>query len=171
MNEALREAYARADATVLHLDTLELRHPQFQDGVIRLDSYDVDIGIGLEANAPLNGGETVQFFANGMDVSMPSISTDPDGEVIAQIDGVSGFLQPYFGNANKTQIPIEATVRPIGYDVTKKTALDVLEIRHLQVRHVQIRLATIVLTMGYTNSANIEFPAINYTADSHPGLY
>lgn len=171
MNEALKEAYARADATVRHLDTLELRHSAFQDGVIRLVSYDFDIGVGLEANAPINGGQVVSFFANGMDVSMPSVNTDPDGEVIARIDGVSGFLQPYLSNANVSREPINATVRPIGYDVTKKVALDVLEIRHLQVRHVQVGLASIVITMGYTNSANIEFPSISYNAETHPGLY
>lgn len=169
LSAAHKEAYARAQVDVRHLIALELRHSAW--GVLRMIDYDIDIDVALEAGAPANAGQTVEFVAHAMEVREPEISTEPDSTVSLRLDGVSGVLQPLLYDAMQVIEPVLVTVRPLGYNVTTDTVLGVVGALHLEMRTATVTPEQVVMVCGFTNSANQDFPNDNYTPESHPGLY
>ena len=79
---ALREAYASAPSDVVILHTLELRHPSFVDDdsqpiAIRVVRDNQNLTARMEATAPLNAFEMVEFIAMGFDLELPPVDTAP----------------------------------------------------------------------------------------------
>lgn len=169
LTAAQKQAYARAHSSTVHLWALELRHPSFP-APLRVVQHNEDISLTLETGAPADGDTLQLFTALAFRMKEPDISTEPDSTLTVQADGVSGAVQPYLATANQSSTPIEATLRPFSFDVVGKTVGEMLGVVHLQVRHISITKVSVSLKMGYTNSANRAFPAVNYTATSNPGL-
>lgn len=171
LTPAQREAYARAKTTLIHLWSLEFRHPAF--GVpLRMVGYDArdDLLLPLEDGAPVDGGTTQAFACLAVDVPEPVINTEADTQIRIQIDGVPGAIQPYLSSANETSIPINVTVRPYAYDVATKAIEGPMGVMHLQVRNVGFSGTSVAVVLGYTNPANRSFPSANYTPETNPGL-
>jgi Domain of unknown function (DUF1833) len=169
LTAAQKEAYARAHTSTVHLWALEFRHPTFS-GPLRVVQYKDDITLTLEVNAPIDGGTSQLFTALAFQMKEPDVNTEPDSTLTVQVDGVSGAVQPLFATANQSYTPIEVTLRPFTYDVVGQVVGETLGVIHLQVRHIAVTKKSVSLQMGYTNSANRAFPAVNYTAQSNPGL-
>ncbi len=117
LSQALREAYASAPSDVVILHTLELRHPSFLDDdgepiAIRVVRDNQDLTARLEASAPLNGGQMVNFIAMGFDLELPPIDTAPVPEISITLDNVSREIVKHLDAASDSQSKIEVTYRP-----------------------------------------------------------
>lgn len=171
MSQATREAYARASSKVIHLQCVELRNAQFPLGVLRMVNHSVDVTITLESGAPLNGGLPATFIGRGMDISEPARSDEPDSPFSIRFDGVDGATQGAIYNARQAGAPVYATVRPVAYDVLTETPLDPIGALHLELQSALTDMDTVILTLGYSNSANDAFPFKFYNPTTHGGLY
>lgn len=169
LSPAQREAYARANTSLIHLPALEFRHPVFAEP-LRVVNYDRNLELPLESYAPVNEGEVVEFAGLACEIKEPDIDTQVDSTFNIQIDGVSGFAQPLLALANRTAQPIEATVRFYAYNLATGIADGPVGVIHLQVRSMSVTKTAVALTLGYTNTANKSFPAQKYTVESNPGL-
>lgn len=169
LSPAQREAYARANSSLIHLPAIEFRHPVLATP-LRVVSYDKNISMPLEIGAPVNGGTAVEFLGLVCSIKESDIDTQVDSTVSVQIDGVSGYVQPLLALANRTNIPVEATVRFYSYNVKTGVVDGPVGIIHQQVRSMSVTKTSVALTLGYTNSANKAFPSQLYTVTSNPGL-
>jgi hypothetical protein len=169
LTAAQKQAYARAHSSTVHLYALELRHPSFVSP-IRIVQHKDDITLTHEASAPEDPGASVLYTALGFQLKEPEVNSEPDSTISIQVDGVSGAVQPYLNVANLSYVPIEASIRPFSYDTVAQSVGEMMGVIHLQVRHIRINKTSVVLTLGYTNSANRTFPFVFYTADNSPGL-
>jgi hypothetical protein len=170
MSQAIREAYARAGSTTVHLLALEMRHYTWP-APARVINHKVAVSITLEATAPANPGESVTFTALAMEIKEPEIGTDPAGEMEIRMDGVAGSMQPLFDAANSTGVPVDATIRAVALNSSNNSVIGVFTPYDLQVKEVQIGLADIGVTFGRVSPVNQPFPAINYGPDTYPQLY
>ena len=114
---ALREAYASAPSDVVILHTLELRHPSFIDDdnqpmAIRVVRDNQNLTVRMEATAPLNAGEMVQFIAMGFDLELPPVDTAPVPEIFITLDNVSREIVTHLDRAAESQDKIKITYRP-----------------------------------------------------------
>lgn len=114
---ALREAYASAPSDVVILHTLELRHPSFIDDdgqamAIRVVRDNQNLTARMEATAPLNAGEMVEFIAMGFDLELPPVDTAPVPEISITLDNVSREIVTHLDRAAESQDKIEITYRP-----------------------------------------------------------
>lgn len=169
LTTAEKEAYARVGINVDTIWTIELRHSTFP-APLRIVNHDFDITHTLEPSAPADAGQSVLFSALAFDFEEPSTSGDPDALVRAQIDGVTGLLQPYIAAAGETVEAIEATLRELTYDVADQVVLQQPSTFHLQVRQSRSTMVSIAIEMARINSANLPFPNVYYTPASNPAL-
>lgn len=169
MTPAQREAYARANTSLIHLAAIEFRHPTFV-APLRITDYDSDVNLPLEVGAPVNGGTTVLFAGVACDIKPPDIDDQVDAVTSIQIDGVSGLVQTLLANANDSNVPIDATLRFYSFNINTGVADGPVGVIHQQVRNIAVNKTSVAVSMGYTNSANNPFPAQKYTSYSNPGL-
>jgi Domain of unknown function (DUF1833) len=163
MTPAQREAYARANTSLIHLAAIEFRHPTFASE-IRLVNYDVDLTL------PVDSGASVLFVGAGCEIKPPDIDDQVDAVTSIQIDGVSGIVQGLLANANDSIVPIDATLRFYSFNIKTNVADGPVGVIHQQVRNVAVTKTSVAIALGYTNSANKSFPSQKYTSYSNPGL-
>ena len=126
--EAIEEAYASAPAGVAAWDTLELRHPMLDAPQRFVLDHGEKIGetepddfgntqdihgrlLRLEADAPVNAGETVAFLATAFEVRRPESSADRPPEMAIILDNVPGDLMAAFGPAAASGQEVDLTYR------------------------------------------------------------
>jgi len=150
LTPAQREAYARAQTSVNDLFSVELRHSTFPQPV-RLITYDQDISITLEGNAPANPGETVVF--QGVSFKRPdqTVDTEPGNTLTVVASGISNQVLPYLNVANETLEPIAATVRWVAYDVRTAEVIGMSRPSEMQVRNFRTGMLSVQMTLGFTN--------------------
>jgi hypothetical protein len=114
MTQAWAEAAASNDKNEVMLPTIELIHSTFvENGApapIRAVRNSVDLNLKLEAEAPLNGGQTVAFKAIPFDVDMPRIGS-LGAECKIRLDNVGREAVPYLRQATQGNEPIVAIMR------------------------------------------------------------
>lgn len=150
LSPAQKEAYARAKTTTVDLFSFELRHAQFPEP-IRMISYDKNIMLTLEATAPANPGETVEFTGVAFEAPQESINTEPGNGFTVAVGGISAQALPYLNAANETTTPIEVTVRYVAYDSRLNTVIGVSRPMEMQVRGFRTTITAVQMTLGYTN--------------------
>lgn len=170
VSEAIKEAYARAGSTTIHLIALELRHIVWPSPV-RMINHRTDITLTLENDAPANPGEEALFIATGMQVQEPALGTEPAGEMDIVLDGVAGSIHALIDAANGSSSPIDATVRAVALDSSNDSVIDVFTPYDLQVKSVAISLADVSVTFGRISPVNMKFPGIRYAPETYPQLY
>jgi hypothetical protein len=170
LSAAVKEAYARAGSTTRHLISIEFLHSTFPSP-LRLVGFDKPILITLEASAPVNPGQSVAFTGIGMEGQEPAFDGETDPQMSVRLDGVSGQLNPLFAGAITTEEPIRAIVRTIAYNVATDATIGIAGIYDLQVNAVNFDLLSVTVSMSFINVANVDFPRIKYSPDSHPSLY
>jgi hypothetical protein len=169
LTTAQKEAYARAHSARSELWALEFRHSTF-GGIIRLVNFGQDVTLPIETGAPEDAGTNQLFTGTLFRFTPPDQGTEPEASLTAQIDGVSGALQPYLVAANETAEPIECTVRAYLYDVSTLTVIEPMTVLHLQVRNISLTNVSVAVALGYRNASNQEFPRVRYTPTSNPTL-
>jgi hypothetical protein len=157
LSDAHKEAYARAQVDMRHLRAIELSHSTF--GTIRLVNYTSDITVDGDV-----------YTAHAMEIKEPDISIDANNDLGVRIDGASGMLQPLLYDASQVPETLLVTLKPFGYNVTTGTVSLIGEL-NLEMKGAAVTSEQVVLSCGFVNSANLSFPSVNYTNQSHPGLY
>lgn len=150
LTPAQREAYARAETSTVDLFSFELRHSTFPQPV-RMISYDQNISIELEENAPANPGETVEFMGVAFKAPAESIDTEPGNTLTVAVSGISNQVLPYLNVANETLEPIACTVRHVAFHTKTDTVIGVGRPIEMQVRNFNVGMLTVQMTLGFTN--------------------
>jgi hypothetical protein len=173
-SKALFEAHANADSGEPELITLALYHPSFVDA----DGNDAAIYVvrdyeplraTLEQDAPLSAGKEVTFLPVLFDITLPEESdTSQAPTVNITIDNASRELMPYLREASSSQTQIDVIVRI--YMPSDTSAPHEDPPMRLVLRDVQCGVDTVSATSCNADLANLKFPSLLYTQDSHPGL-
>ena len=116
-SQALKEAYASAPVDQVILDTLEIRHPAFVDdqgnpAAARIVRGYENIFATLEADAPMNPGQQVEFIAVPFDFTLPGFEEGRVPELSITLDNVGRELQGWLEAAASSPQVMEATYRP-----------------------------------------------------------
>ena len=154
LSAALAEAYASAPTSVVILHTLEFRHSAFS-APIRVVMDHQNLTATLEAGAPANPGEAVEFLAYAFDVKLPDASSGRMPELEITIDNIDQVIEENIELAAGSTEKIEVTYRPyLSTDLT----------------HVEATVFQVSARAGFRNLGNLGFPNQDYTAERFPGL-
>lgn len=173
LSKALKEAYASAPSDIVLLHTLELRHPSFRDEnnnptAIRVVRDHANHYCGLENDAPIDAGKTVEFIAMGFDMELPPVESIPVPEITLTLDNVSTEIIQYLDQAVETQEMIEMTYRPyLSNDLSYPQMNPPIT---LVITHITVDIFKITATARMMDIGNKSFPAENYTVKRFPGL-
>lgn len=110
LSEAIKEAYASAGSDSVILETLEFRHPSFL-APIRVVNDHANLTAALEAGAPLNGGEAVEFLRFAFRFTRPEVTNLGSAEVDIEIDNADSSIIAYLDVAAQTDQLIEGSYR------------------------------------------------------------
>lgn len=176
-SDALAEAYASAPLADIILATIELRHPSF-DSPLRLVadtgqilSLDPEPVFGhmltLEADAPENGGESVQFFACGFDFSLPDQQEGQLPSVNVAIDNVAYLLTPELDKLVGVRAKLALTYRE--YLASDPTTPQFI-LNGLTMSNVASNLTRVSGQASFADLINRSFPGVVYRAKDFPGL-
>lgn len=173
-SEAMAEARAFARVDEPELLTLAFYHSAF------VDSFGAEIALyvvndfaaleaTIEADAPLDGGETVTFEPVPMRVVFPEESDDnrTPGASIG-ISNVLRALSPHLRAAAGTMEPVRMIARtylPSDTSAPHEMPPLSLELTGAETDGVNVRFGA-----SYGDVTNFPFPAVTYTADGFPAL-
>lgn len=112
-----KPAYASNPVGQVIIDTLEFRYPSFIDdngnpAAFRVVNQYQDVFAALEASAPLQAGQTVQFMGFAFGVTLPGFEEGQTPALKITIDNIGRELMTQLGAATTSQQPIEVTYRP-----------------------------------------------------------
>lgn len=173
LSEALKEAYASApDDTIYH--TLELRHPDFLDEsgdvvAIRVVRDFDSLSATLEADAPMNPGETVAFEPLMFDFALPNeVEGNAEPEITITLDNATRLLMPYLDIAVQSGSPVEVTYRPyLASDLTEPHMNPPLNLVFVS---FEASVTTVTGRATFGDFANKSFPASLYDDSNWPSL-
>lgn len=116
LQAALEEAWASAPDDVIVLETLEIMHDTLTTPIrlVRwpvVDSQPVIFKLRLEATAPIDGGEVVEFIGAPFEITLPDQEMGTIGSFTISIDGVDDLLDEYMRNAALSGGVISAVFR------------------------------------------------------------
>ena len=173
LSQALAEAYASAPSDVVILHTLEIRHPTFvdddgNDTAVRVVRDNRDLTATLEASAPLQNGEEVEFIAMGFDLELPPIDTAPVPEITVTLDNVTRELTKHLDSAVESQDMIEITYRPYLNNDTSGPQID--PPLTLVLTEVSVNVAHVTGKARMLDIGNKAFPSETYNASRFAGL-
>lgn len=166
LSAAIREAYA-SNPGVAILHTLEFRHPSFE-APIRVVHDHQNLLATLEAAAPLNPGEVVEFEAFEFDAKLPDVASGRMPELQIIIDNIDQVIEEQIELAAGSADKIEVTYRP--YLETDLTAPHMDPPLTLTLTHVEATVFKVQARAGFRNLGNLGFPREDYTAERFPGL-
>ncbi len=158
---AHQEALARVNVNVRELSCIEFRHPTFPNPV-RWVEYDENITLTLEADAPVNAGEEVEF--QWVNVRVPEIpaGTEPGPTAQIELAMVSGDFDPYLRAAVEYGQPIAVTTRVFAWNVKERTFQGYRAIQHLELKDATLSDTSLRGTIGYNNDNQKLFPSSLY---------
>lgn len=169
LSEALKEVYASAPTDIVHLETLEIRHPAFTQPIRVVKDY-VNLSAKLEATAPLEAGEVVEFIAFAFDLTLPEVQDSGVPELEIKMDNIAvEILQN-----------IELAMPQIDkLEVTYRIYLDVDAVSHgphnnpplhLTVTSVSADSRVITAKASIADFVHKRFPSKDYDDVTFPGL-
>jgi len=173
LTDAITEAYAACPTDVVIYDTLEIRHPSFQDEfgnptAIRVVNDNQDLQVNLEADAPLNAGELVTFRMCGFRAVLPAVREGEPPELRIEISNVSREIEAYLELAVASTDPVEATYRP--YLSTDTSRPHWTRPAHMQLTKVSSDVFRVTATAGHAAVWNKPVPSELYTPQRFPQL-
>jgi hypothetical protein len=147
---------------------MEFLHPTFTDRPRIVADRQNFLGI-LEADAPYNAGELVQFAAMPIEVLLPEENMESAAPTVTmRLDNVAGILTPYLNMALETLDPIEVIIREFASDDNSAPAR--LPPIRMVVRSASVGETSVTLQAAYSDPANRGFPTKDYIATQYPGL-
>lgn len=173
LEQALAEAYASAPTDRVIFDTLELRHPAFVDdagqptGIRVVIGYE-DITARLEGDAPLNGGEYVDFVAGAFRFALPGFEENKVPELKIILDNVTREIEGHLEAASNDLHPIAVTYRPyLSTDLSKPQMDPPI---HMTLNSVTSTAMQVSGTATLSDVHNWPFPSEKYLRARFPGL-
>lgn len=174
ISEAYAEAMTSAPIRRVMLATYEFRHPNFLDEhgavtAIRIINDFVNVTATLEADAPMDPGEAVEFTALPVTVTGPEEGdTGTVPSISLTVDGVSGHISEHLDQALLSAVPIEVTERIYASDdLTGPHRLPVIT---MILRGISVGDVTMSATASFFDTSNTTFPRKEYTTAEYPGL-
>lgn len=167
LSAAIAEAYATAPEDVVILHTLEFRHSTFATP-LRVVMDHQALTATLEAAAPENPSEAVEFAAYDFDAKLPDVASGRMPELQIVIDNIDQVIEEAIESAAGSSDKIEVTYRP--YLSTDLTAPHMDPPLTLTLTHVEATVFQVSARAGFRNLGNIGFPNQDYTAARFPGL-
>ena len=160
LKDAIKEAYASAPSDVVIVDTLELRHPAFTTP-IRVTTQYTPISARLEATAPLNAGQVVEFQPFGIDTGIP--------ELQITIDNVSREILRHIELAMPQPEMLEVTYRAfLSNDLLGGPQND--PPLHMTISSIEADAMAVRAKATIADFINKKFPGENYVDTKFPGL-
>lgn len=173
MDEALAEAYASAPIDDIPLDTIEMHHPAFKDEfgnptAIRVVRANEPWMLTLEASAPLNPGEEVEFLPVPFDFTPPGFSENQVPSLTFSISNVSRLVTQYLEQAIAQTSPITLYYR--NYLASDTSAPQINPVIVMTLKAAESGTMQVTGTASLSDVHNWPFPAEKYTPDRFPGL-
>jgi hypothetical protein len=174
VSDAIAEAYASAPSDLVVLHTLELRHPSFVDDygrpiALRVVRDTQAVTAVLEADAPMDAGNGVEFLPFPFDFALPEQNgAGAIPEIVLTIDNVSAYIVQYLDLAAASVDPIEMTYRP--YLSTDLSAPHMDPVITLLLKNIEATVLRVTARAVFGDLANRRFPAMDYTPERFPGL-
>ncbi len=167
LSAAIKEAYASAPTDSVILHTLELRHPDFV-APIRVVNDHANLTATLEAAAPVNPGQSVEFIRFAFRFTMPELMTTGTPEIEIEIDNVDASIVAYMDAAAQSDQLIEVTYRP--YLSTDLSAPQMDPPITLVMHDVECDVFAVRGRASFGDFANYRFPTETYDQERFPGL-
>lgn len=173
-DQAVKEAYASAPQDRVVFDTLEVLHSKFvnDEGLptaIRVVLGYENISARLEGDAPLHGGQYVEFIKAAFGLSLPGFEEDQDPQMKLTLDGVTQEVIAHLEAAVSTPSePIVLIYRPFVSTDLSKPGMDppiMMELSNVNVDGLRI-----TGTATLDDVHNAAFPGLKYLASRFPGL-
>lgn len=173
LSEAIKEAYAVAEVEVIHIHTLEIRHPLYVDefdnpAPIRVVLSDTAFNGGLELTAPVNPGATVTFVPFSFDLLMPTINEQGNPELTITIDNVTTEIEQSLSVACSSGQKAEATYRV--YTNLDTSVPQNNPPMHLTVDYAKATDGEVTARASFGDFVNKAFPNQTYNRKRFPGL-
>lgn len=167
-SEALAEAAAIAPISRVVLSTFELWHPTLDEPVRIVNDY-VPLMATLEADAPRNAGEEVEFLACPVSAARPEESdAAATPEVVITVANVSGIWSSALRRARGSAELWIIIERLYASDDTSGPA--VLPPTSLTVTKTSISGTMVSLTASFGDAVNFSVPRATFTSRAYPGL-
>lgn len=172
-SEAMKEAYASNPRGEVILETLEFVHPSFVDDdnsptAIRFVRDGSDLFATLEATAPVQPGQTVQFTAFPFDVVLPGFEEGQTPTLTITVDNVGREMTAQLEAATQSSDPIIVIYRP--YLLSDLSGPQMDPPIQMGVLKATADLMKVVFTATLDDVTNVPFPRRLYTPDDFPGL-
>lgn len=173
LSEAIKEAYAVAQVTVIHIHTLEIRHPLFVDNLgapapIRVVLDDTAFVGTLEATAPINPGAAVTFVPFEFNLVMPTINDQGNPELTITMDNVTTEIEQSLAAACNSGQKAEATYRV--YTNLNTNVPQNNPPMHLTVDYAKATDGDVTARASFGDFVNKAYPNENYNRKRFPGL-
>lgn len=173
LDQAIKEAYASAPIDEVILDTLELRHPSFVDDLgnptaVRVVCGYENYSLTLEPNAPLQGGQTVEFIGCPFGFTLPEVGETSVPQLQIRIQNVSREVTKYLELASVSTVAIGVTYRP--YLASDPSGPQMDPPYYMTLSKVVADVFQITGTATINDVHNWPFPAEKYTPERFPGL-
>jgi len=167
LTQAIREAYASAPSDTVVFHTLEIEHPAFSEP-IRVVRDRQMLTARLEASAPRQGGQLVNFVGFAFDIVPPEVTHTAVPQCVIELDNVSREIVAHIEQAITSPELITVTYR--AYLSDDLTAPENDPPLTLTVLAISANVFRVRATCGFANLANKRFPGLDYTAEVFPGL-
>lgn len=168
LSEAIKEAYASAPSDVVIINTIEIRHPAFEEP-IRVVSDFVPVTAMLEPNAPVNGGEMVMFQAFAFELTLPEVMDRGVPELALRIDNVSREIIKNIELAMGLPDKLELTYRAfLSNDLAGGPHND--PPLHLTITSIEADALAVDARASIADFVNKKFPNKEYDERQFPGL-
>lgn len=168
LSEALKEAYASAPSDVVIVSTLEIRHPAFAEPIRVVSDY-IPVTARLEANAPTDAGEMVEFQPFAFELTLPELMDKGIPELGLKIDNVSREILQNIELAMPLPDKLEITYRAyLSNDLASGPHND--PPLHLTITSIEADALAITAKASVADFINKKFPNQEYDETRFPGL-
>lgn len=156
----------------LILDTIEIRHPAFiqDDELIALrfvNGAKCNIMATLEAGAPMNAGETVEFITTRFDLVVPDSPQQGLAQCNIAVANVMAELTPWLALAVSQPYPVELSLRQFLADNLTEPCF----VMHgLNFSNATANIKRVTATATIEDLLNFSAPRECYTVTNSPGL-
>ena len=168
LSDAIKEAYASAPSDVVIINTLELRHPAFDQPIRVALSYE-PVTARLEKSAPVDAGVMVDFQPFTFELTLPEVTDTGVPDLTIRIDNVSREIMGNIELAVPEPQKLEVTYRAfMSNDLSYGPHNDPL--LHLNINWIEADAFSVQAKASIADFANKKFPGENYTDVNFPGL-
>lgn len=171
LSQAIKEAYAACPADSIIHHTLEIHHPSFTTPIrVVRDNNLTPLTATLEATAPRDAGQAVNFVGYQFDLTPPEVSTTGVPQCTVEIDNVSREILQQIELAVAGGSPDLITIIYRSFLSDDLTGPQNDPPLTLTVSDITANVFRIQATAGFPNLANKRFPSQDYTSERFPGL-